>query len=155
MADVRVLIVADDALVRAGLGILLSQQAGCNVVGQVSGGAELSSTLEVYRPDVVAWELGFDPVTSLERLSAQPEGTPPVMVLLPDETHAASAWTAGARGFFLRSATPASLVAGLVAVSQGLVVIDPEMAPAVFAGPGTRGCSPRLRRWPGSSLPAN
>jgi len=55
MNDLRVLIVADDPLARAGLAALLSAQPGCVVVGQAAEDGDLSSALDVYRPQVVVW----------------------------------------------------------------------------------------------------
>ena len=137
MKDLRVLVVADDLLARAGLAALLAQQPGCTVVGQVAGDVDLSAALDVHRPDVIAWELGWDPALSLDRLADYPsdEGRPRIVVLLPDETYTVAAWAAGAQGLFLRNASAASLAMGLTAVSQGLVVIDPELAPALYPHP--------------------
>src|SRR5262245_57736086 len=72
--DLRVLVVGDSPLARAGLAALLSSQPGCEVIGQVSG-AELTDLLDVYRPDALIWDLGWEPAQSLERLSEM--GTPP------------------------------------------------------------------------------
>ena len=57
MNECRVLIVADDPLARAGLAAIL--QDGCSVVGQAAGD-DLS--LDVYRPDVLVWDLGWAPI---------------------------------------------------------------------------------------------
>ncbi|NDJ76480.1 MAG: hypothetical protein GYB65_09490, partial [Chloroflexi bacterium] len=56
MDEVRVLMVADDPLARAGLAALLADRV--QVVGQTDS-ADLA--LDVYRPDVVLWDLGWDP----------------------------------------------------------------------------------------------
>ena len=56
--ELRVLVVADDPLARAGLAALLAAQPGATVVGQVAGEAGLSSALDVYRPDIVVWDMG-------------------------------------------------------------------------------------------------
>ena len=73
MDDLRVLIVAGDPLARAGLATLLADQPGFTVVGQGAGDADLPAEVAVYRPDVVVWDLGWDPAptleTSLERLA--------------------------------------------------------------------------------------
>jgi hypothetical protein len=61
MNSYRVLIVADDPLARAGLTALLAGQDGCTVVGQVAGDDRLADNLDVYRPDVLIWDLGWDP----------------------------------------------------------------------------------------------
>ena len=78
----RVLIVAGDALARAGLAAHLSGQPGLIVVGQVGFSPEMASEIEVYRPDVLVWDLGWDPATALECLSALPDDSPPVLVLI-------------------------------------------------------------------------
>jgi two-component system nitrate/nitrite response regulator NarL len=133
MTDLRVLVVADDLLARAGLAALLAQQPGCAVVGQVAGGASLSAELEALRPDVVAWDMGWEPTAAMERLAGLGDGRPPVVALLPAPTYAAEAWANGARGILLRDADVASLSSALAAAAQGLAVLAPELALAVFA----------------------
>ena len=56
--DLRVLVVATDPLARAGLGVMLADLPGIIVVGQVAAAPDLSSSLGVYRPEVVVWDLG-------------------------------------------------------------------------------------------------
>jgi DNA-binding NarL/FixJ family response regulator len=51
MDELRVLVITDDPLARAGLVTLLSQ-SDCNVVGQVAGNADLVAELPLYRPDL-------------------------------------------------------------------------------------------------------
>ena len=116
MNDLRVLIVADDPLVRAGLAGLLAEQPECLVVGQVSSESAEAGTLDAYRPDVLLWDLGWDPQTSLESLSelAAPQ---PLLVLLNDPAHAGRAWAAGARGLLPRDSSAESLRAALIAVA--------------------------------------
>lgn len=67
--NLRVLIVADDFLARAGLGTVLSDQPGCHVVGQVASAEGAPSALEVYLPDVLVWDLGWDADQALEHLA--------------------------------------------------------------------------------------
>lgn len=141
MDDLRVLIVADDPLARAGLAALLADQPGCQVIGQVSGDTDLLDALDVHRPEVIVWDLGWDPAsasstspsTGLERLSDLEDDAPPVVALLPDETHATEARIAGARGLLLRDTDAEHLVAALMAVALGLVVLDPSLAAAMLA----------------------
>ena len=125
--DLRVLIVADDTLARAGLAALLAAQPGATVVGQVVGDAGLSSALDVYRPDIVVWDMVWDPSLAIEHLAELQEAHPPVIALLPDEAHAADAWAAGARSILLLDSDTTSLVATMVAVAQGLLVLDPRL----------------------------
>jgi DNA-binding NarL/FixJ family response regulator len=141
MSDVRVLIVADDPLARAGLAALLAAQPGCVVVGQVGEEAHLPAARQVYRPDVVLWDVGWDraPSTStpavagLEHLEELAEAGLPAVVLLADEAQAAEARLAGARGLFLRDTGAERLAAALAAVAQGLVVLDPSLAASLLA----------------------
>jgi two-component system nitrate/nitrite response regulator NarL len=128
LVNLHVLIVADDPLARAGLATLLTDQPGCTVTGQVPGETDLATALAAYRPDVVVWDLGWDPDSALERLADLGEAGPPVVALLPDETYTSDARTAGARGFLLREVTAESLVTALMAVAQGLMVLDPALA---------------------------
>lgn len=128
MTDLRILIVANDQLARAGLAMMLSDQPTISVVGQIAGEFAQSTIPEVYRPDVVVWDLGWQPTTALELLSEMPEAGPPTIALLPDATHAAEAWAAGARGLMLRNAPAGDLRAAIIAVAQGLVVVGDEFA---------------------------
>jgi two-component system nitrate/nitrite response regulator NarL len=132
MDDLRVLIVADDPLARAGLGALLANRPGCTVIGQVAGDADLLAELDVYRPDILVWDLGWHPTPTVERLADLRDARLPIVALLADETHAADVWTVGVRGLLLRDADAENLVAALLAVVQGLAVLDPALATTVL-----------------------
>ena len=126
--DLRVLVLAGDPLARAGVAALLAGRPGYSVVAQAVGGRDLPSIIEVYRPDALVWDLGWEPAPSLEQLADIPEDGPPVVVLLPNGDHVAEAWAAGARGMLSRDSEAPDLAATLTAVSQGLVVVDPRLA---------------------------
>lgn len=142
MDDVRTLVVAADPLARAGLAALLAGQPGCAVVGRATNGEDLPSAIEAYRPDVVLWDLGWDPGPALEQLAEQGEDLPPVVALAPDVSAAAMAWQAGARALLRRDVGPEQLVAALTAVTQGLTVIEPAFAPALWSQPERSPFSP-------------
>lgn len=135
---IRVLIVADDLLSRAGLSTLLADQPGCSVVGQVGEGGDLPVQLEIYRPDVVVWDLGWDPAPdapdwpALERLASLAEEGTAIVALLPDEAHAAEVWVAGARGLLLRNTRPRRLLAAVTAATHGLTTLDPALSGALL-----------------------
>ena len=139
MNDLRVLIVADDPLARAGLAALLAGQPRCNVVGQVSGEDNLEAALELYGPDVAVWDLGWEPARALERISDLQDISPPVVALLPDDVHASEAWSSGVRGLLPRDTDAESLLAAATAVSHGMAVLDPRLTPTVLR---TRGQLP-------------
>ncbi len=130
-AGVRVLIVADDPLARTGLAALLSNQAGCTIVGQVAGDSDLHQALQVYRPDAVLWDM-LSPAAAIERLVDFRGDGRPVVALVPDETAASDVWTAGARGVLLREASPERMVAALRSAVEGLAVFDPAFVPPLF-----------------------
>jgi two-component system nitrate/nitrite response regulator NarL len=129
--DLRVLIVADDPLARTGLAALLADHPECAVTGQVPADANLFEALAVYLPDVLLWDIGWDPTLALEPLADLAEAGLPIVALLPDETKAADVWVAGAHGLLLREVSADRLVAALKTVGQGLIVLDPAMADAV------------------------
>lgn len=128
----RLLIIAHDPLARAGLAALLAQQPGYSVVDQLTGDSHLAADLEVYRPDVILGDLGWDPTAMLEQLAELPEGAYPLVLLLPTETFLAEAWAAGAQGLLPRDASPEKLTAALTAAVRGLVTLDMSLAGALL-----------------------
>jgi two-component system nitrate/nitrite response regulator NarL len=144
-AGVRVLIVADDPLVRAGLAALVSGEPGCLVAGRVTAGHDLSSAVDTYRPDVILWDLGWNPGPALEELAASAPAGAPLVLLLPDEAYAAEAWSAGARGLLRRDAAPQTLAAGLAAAAQGLGVLDSAFGAALAPAAPDYGAGGRAR----------
>jgi two-component system nitrate/nitrite response regulator NarL len=125
----RVLVVASGPLARAGLTTLLADQPGCIVVGQITGESDWEAELDVYDPDVVVWDLGWEP--ALEPLADFRDTEIPLVALLPDETHAAEAWAAGVRALLLRDVSAERLVTTIQAVYQNLAVFDSTLAPTL------------------------
>ena len=122
------LVVADDPLARAGLAALLAAQPECSVIGQVSTDSDPPAMLDVYQPAVLVWDLGWDPSQAIEALSDLTEGSPPIVALLPDETHVSDVRAADARGILLRDSKAPVLGAALGAIAQGLVVMEQGLA---------------------------
>jgi DNA-binding NarL/FixJ family response regulator len=129
MDGLRVLVVADDPLARAGLAALLNDQPECTVVGQVAGDGDLVRGIAVYRPDLVLWDLGLGLGSAS---SALEDVELPVVALLPDEVPTAEVWAAGVRGLLLRDVAARDLVAALRAAAQGWVVLDSALAGALL-----------------------
>ncbi len=128
----RLLIVADDLLARTGLATLLTEQSDYTVAGQTNS-AELIASLSVYAPNIVLWDMGWEPTAALERLADLENPGMPVVVLLPGKEYAADARLAGAQGLFLRSTRLDGVIAGLAAAARGLIVIDPALSDALFS----------------------
>lgn len=137
--NLRILIIADDPLVRAGLTTLLADQPNLTIAGRIGAETDLLAQLDVYHPDVILFDLGWDPSLSapatrpaLENLAELREAGLPVVALLPDETYTSEAWAAGARGLLLRHTDAQKLQAALLAVAQGLVALDPNLTTAAL-----------------------
>ncbi|MDX1531390.1 MAG: hypothetical protein R3362_07680, partial [Rhodothermales bacterium] len=125
----RVLVLAEDPLVRAGLGALVEGLNGVTVAGPAAPADSFEAAREAFEPDVVLWDVGeAAPDEALADL--------PAVALVRDEDAVAEAWAAGARGLLLRDELDDVLVPALVAVARGLVVVDPALAEAVLALPG-------------------
>jgi two-component system, NarL family, nitrate/nitrite response regulator NarL len=140
MPDLRVLIVADDPLARAGLATLLTHQPDCSVVGQVAAQADVLAGLHLYQPDVVVWDLGWEPTpwpaeapTDLERLAEVRDTGQPVVALLSDDRYAAIVWASGVRGLLLRDVDAVTLTLALPAIAQGLVVCDAALVSGLLS----------------------
>ena len=140
MADVRVLVVADDLLARTGMAALLAGQEGLTVAGQVAGDASLADYLGIYEPDCIVWDLGWEPRAGMERLSALADEAPPILALLPDKVHAADVaavlTSVETGGMLLRGCDADQLGAALAALARGLLVIAPALAGAALMSPG-------------------
>lgn len=128
LETVRLLIIANDPLARAGLATMLGEWENVRVTGQTPADEALLANVDVYRPDVVLWDLGWDADTIPSDLN---EIAYPVLALLPHEELAMDAWAAGARGLLLRDAGGETLQAALEAVGQGLLVLDPALEKAL------------------------
>jgi len=129
-APVRVLVVDDDPLVRAGLRLLLGGD-DLVVVGEAADGAEACRRVEELAPDVVLMDLrmpGVDGLTATEQVLARPR--PPAVVVLTTfdaDEHVLRALRAGAAGFLLKDTPPAEIVAAVHKVAAG----DAQLSPSV------------------------
>lgn len=132
--DLRVLIVGDNPLARAGLAALLASQPDLLIVGQTATDGELATALAAFQPDVVIWEMGWDAPRALEVLADMSDSAP-VLVLLAESAHAADVLNAGARGVLLQETDAERLAAALRATAQGLVVLAPDVLPLPAAPP--------------------
>ena len=126
-APLRVLIIADDPLVRGGLATLLSGQPDCTVVAQIPG-SEVVDGIDVYRPDVLLWDMGWSVAGEAgsdeqrlhsERLEVIRDAGLFAVVLLPEPAWASEAWSMGIHCLLLREANTDQLVAALAAAVQG------------------------------------
>ncbi|RIK40470.1 MAG: hypothetical protein DCC55_14995 [Chloroflexi bacterium] len=129
----RVFVTAPDPLARAGLVALLATQPQVETVGQAAPDRELLASSQTYQPALILWDLGWDPGVTVELLADLAEELPPIVALVADEEAVAAVWAAGVRGLLPRDTDSATLIAGLVAVAQGLWVVDPALAGGLTA----------------------
>jgi len=131
MNKVRVLLVDDDALVRAGLTMMLDAFDGIEVAAAVADGAEVAAAVNSHRPDVVLMDIrmpGVDGLTATESLRARRD-PPEVIVLTTFDTdeHVVRAVQAGASGFLLKHTPPEQIAQAVRRVAAGEPMLSPEV----------------------------
>ncbi len=134
---IRVLLVDDQPLARAGLKMMLSPADGFEVVGEADDGATTLAAVAATRPDVVVMDVrmkGMDGVEATRRLRSQP-GTPPVLILTTfgDDEVLSAALRAGAAGFVLKDAPAEDLIRAVRVVAEGGAWLDPAVTGRVLA----------------------
>ncbi len=123
----RTLIIAADPLARTGLAALLSLQPAVVVVGQAAIHDDLQPAIAAFQPEVVLWDLGWNPVQSFERLTNFVEHAPPVVALVTSDDAMSATWACGVRGVLRREADGTQIASALDAVAHGLTVSDRAM----------------------------
>jgi DNA-binding NarL/FixJ family response regulator len=120
---IRVLLVDDQHLIRAGLRMLCDSAADMEVVGEADNGRDAIRLAEQLVPDVTVMDLrmpGVDGITATTRiLAARPAARVMVLTTFGDDDHLYPALTAGACGFLLKDAPPAELLDGIRRASVG------------------------------------
>ncbi|MFC4018875.1 response regulator [Micromonospora sp. GCM10011542] len=152
---VRVLIVDDDALVRAGLSMILGGLPDLVVVGEAADGAEVPAAVTAYAPDVVLMDIRMprvDGLAATEALRAQPH-PPEVLVLttFDADEQVLRALRAGAAGFLLKDTPPADIVHAVRRVAAGEATLSPTVTRTLIAHvtaavPAPAGPDPRRER---------
>ncbi len=131
MEPLRILLIADDPLARAGLAALLANDLACEVAGQASS-ESASTAVTDCQPDLIIWDVGWE---MAENEGEFPQTAVPVLALVPDETAAADLWAAGVPAILPREMDIEKIMAAATAVSQGLLVLDPEIAAQLLPQP--------------------
>jgi DNA-binding NarL/FixJ family response regulator len=125
---VRVVLVDDDPLVRAGLKSMLGGAAELEIVGDAADGQAAIDTVGELRPDVVLMDITMpvmDGLTATEAVRRLPEAPEVVMLTtFGSEQHLLQALRAGAAGFLLKDAAPAEIVEAVVRVADGEPILS-------------------------------
>jgi DNA-binding NarL/FixJ family response regulator len=133
---IRVALVDDQALVRAGLARILSPADGFEVVAEYADGRQAVEEVPALRPDVVLMDIrmpALDGIAATERLCAGDEPlTVLVLTTFGEDEVLWGAIEAGAAGFVLKDATAEDLIAAVRAVAGGGAWFDPAVAPRLL-----------------------
>ncbi|GAA0491144.1 response regulator transcription factor [Microbacterium aurantiacum] len=145
-APIRVVLVDDQALFRAGIRMLVDSQPDLAVVGEASDGAEALTVVRATRPDVVLMDIRMPVMDGLVATAELlRDDAPPRVVMLTtfdlDEA-AARAIRQGASGFLLKDADPEFLLAAVRTVHAGSAVIAASATRELFAHVATDAARP-------------
>jgi DNA-binding NarL/FixJ family response regulator len=129
---IRVVIVDDQPLVRAGFRMVLASQRDIQVVGEADDGAQALRLLQDTQADVVVMDIRMpimDGVEATRRLCSETTGAPRVLALTTFDTDedAFAALHAGASGFLLKNVPPEDLLAAIRVVAAGDAVVAPRI----------------------------
>jgi DNA-binding NarL/FixJ family response regulator len=134
---VRVLIVDDHTLVRAGLSRLLQTFAEVDVVAEASNADQAIDLATIHRPDLVLLDLSLPGRNGLEALSGILERVPGTRVVMmsmhDDPQHVRGALDRGAAGFVVKDAAPLELELALRSAAGGEVFLSPRISSRMIA----------------------
>ena len=128
---IRLLIVDDDALVRAGLTMILQSAQDLQVVGEAADGAEVLEAVAAHQPDVVLMDIRMPKLDGLQATSLlQRTQNPPSVIVLTTfdlDDFVFQALRAGAAGFLLKDTPPLELIAAIRIVAAGEAMLSPTI----------------------------
>ena len=135
---IRVMLVDDHALLRAGMARLLDLADDVTVVGSAASGAEGLELAAALRPDVVLMDLSMPGMSGVEAtrrlLAARPDTAVVVLTSFADPDLVMDALDAGAIGYVLKDSEPDGLVDAVRAAARGESPLDPRAARVVLNG---------------------
>jgi len=138
MASLRVLLVDDHALVRAGIRSLLRDIEGIEVVGEAADGAEALAIAVRERPDAVLLDIAMKGMSGLETAARFRELHPGVKVLIlsmhASEEYVLQALRAGVVGYLIKDSATAELELALRSVVRGETYLSPAISRQVVEG---------------------
>jgi DNA-binding NarL/FixJ family response regulator len=125
----RILLVDDDALVRAGLRMIIESADDLEVVAEATDGSEAVPAVQAHRPDVVMMDVRMPRMNGLDATAAvRALPDPPQVIVLTTfdlDDYVFAALQAGAAGFLLKDTPPRELLAGVRVVAAGEAMLSP------------------------------
>jgi DNA-binding NarL/FixJ family response regulator len=137
MSLIRVLLVDDHALMRAGLSALVREMHDIEVVGEAGDGAEALRVLEEVRPDVALVDISMPRLNGLEVVERASKHHPPVRIIVLSmhafEEYVHRALRAGAAGYLLKNSGKAEVEQAIRAVARGRTWLSPAISKTVVS----------------------
>jgi DNA-binding NarL/FixJ family response regulator len=134
--SVRVVIVDDDDLMRAGLKAVLSSDETIDVVGEAEDGRAALDEARLRRPDVVLMDVRMPNLDGIaatrELVAASPDVKVVIVTTFEDDEYIFGALNAGASGFLLKRTKPEELIAAIHAVADGDSLLSPSVTRRVI-----------------------
>jgi DNA-binding NarL/FixJ family response regulator len=135
-APVRVLLVDDDDLMRAGLRAVLSSDSRVEVVGEAGSGRAAVERVRTLRPDLVLMDVRMPDLDGIaatrEVTSASPEVKVVILTTFEQDDYIFGALNAGASGFLLKRSGPEELLAAIQTVAAGDSLLSPSVTRTVI-----------------------
>ncbi|MEU5949180.1 response regulator transcription factor [Micromonospora sp. NPDC047465] len=133
---IRVLVVDDQTLVRAGVGLLLRTAGGFEVVGEAGDGHEAVRLAERLRPDVILMDLRMPRMDGIEAtrriLDRQPSARVVVLTTFADDVNVYGALGVGAIGYLVKDGAPEELVDAVRRAARGEALLAPPVLARVL-----------------------
>ena len=149
MATVTVVLIDDDALVRAGLRLILSSADDLRVVGEAEDGSGAVAVVRQLRPDVVLMDIrmpqtdGITATALLRRLDPPPQVI--VLTTFQADEQVLAALRAGASGFLVKDTPPADIIDAIRLVAAGDAIVSPSVTRTLLSHFGDTEASERHR----------
>jgi DNA-binding NarL/FixJ family response regulator len=135
-APVRVLIVDDDQLMRAGLRGVLSSDAGIEILGEAADGREAVQRCRRLQPDVVLMDIRMPDLDGIgatrEVLATVPAARVVILTTFEQDDYIFGALSAGASGFLLKRTAPEELIAAIHTIAAGDSLLSPSVTSRVI-----------------------
>jgi DNA-binding NarL/FixJ family response regulator len=136
MTTVRVVLVDDDDLMRAGLKAVLSSDARIEVVGEAANGRAAAATVRESNPDLVLMDVRMPDLDGIaatrEVLANSPHVKIVILTTFEQDDYIFGALNAGASGFLLKRTSPEELLAAIHTVAAGDSLLSPSVTRTVI-----------------------